>query len=94
MCEMSPEPIYIGPLLTGKGLQHVIMPGRCRNGRGEMAFAATARVRHTGGGNAVRPRRWWLMSTERHQVASCAATPSSSKEVDDAVGFPPVGRRV
>ena len=62
MCEMSPEPIYIGPLLTGKGLQHVIMPGRCRNGRGEMAFAATTRVRHTGGGNAVRPRRPWLMT--------------------------------
>ena len=35
MCEMSPEPIYIGPLITGEGLQHVIMPGRCRNGRGE-----------------------------------------------------------
>ena len=61
-----------------------------------MAFAATTRVRHTGkGGNAVRPRRRWLMSTERHRkVASCAATPSSSKEVDGAVGFPPVGRRV
>ncbi len=35
-----------------------------------MGFAATTRVRHTGGGNAVRPRRRWLMSTERHpQVA-------------------------
>ena len=55
-------------LLTGEGLQHVIMPSRCCNGRGEMAFAATTRVRHTGkGGNAVRPRRRWLMSTERHQ---------------------------
>ena len=32
------------------------------------------------------------MSTERHpQVANSATTPS---EVDDAVGFPPVGRRV
>ena len=41
-----------------------------------MAFAATTRVRHTGGGNAVRPRRRWLMSTERHpQVANSATTP-------------------
>ena len=47
MCEMSPESIYIGPLLTGEGLQHVIMPSRCcmghhaqslLHGRGE-AFA-------------------------------------------------------
>ena len=56
-----------------------------------MAFAATTRVRHTGRGQR-RPRRRWLMSTERHpQVANSATTPS---EVDDAVGFPPVGRWV
>ena len=56
-------------LLTGEGLQHVTMPSRCCNGRGERFSLRPRASAIQEGGNAVRPRRRWLMSTERHQAA-------------------------
>ena len=104
-CPLS-QVIYIGLLLTGGGcstsffsrLVAAAKGGWGRRSRRPGNFSTPAigrgRARHRCPGfDAVRPRRRRVMSTERHRWRmSCAATPSS--EVDGAVGFPPVGRRV